>query len=139
MEHLREHLLREQLASQLFSNSGIHFIVMPDLREMNENVLADAVRESTEYFKSLLRIIYRCYDRFKQVVDPQWYYTRENFVAMGKTFEDAVVDLGLPPSWAAAAPDEDGGWRALRNQQPPCQINWLFAKYLGLWIAGPDD
>ncbi|MYI70028.1 MAG: hypothetical protein F4103_15250 [Boseongicola sp. SB0673_bin_14] len=133
-EHLREHL-----AFQLRHKSRSHVIVMPDLVGQDTTVLADAVRESRDYFKSVLRIVHDCYNRFRHVIDPQWHFTEENFIAMGKTFEDAVVELGYPPIWATLAPNEKDGWRVLRKKQPPCQINWLFQDYLGLWIPGPDD
>jgi hypothetical protein len=58
---------------------------------------------------------------------------------MGRTFEDAVVELGFPPEWASCVPMEFGAWKALRLQQPPCQINDIFRKYLDRTIPDPDD
>ena len=132
-KHLREHLV-----SQLH-DQRVHVIVLPDVRGDGSTVLVEAVRVSEIYFKSVVRVIFGCYDRFKCVVDPRWYFTRENFLAMGKTFEDAVVELGFPSAWASCAPEETGGWGALRLQQPTCQINDLFHEYIGAWIADPDD
>ena len=103
-DHLREHL-----ASQLHHKSRSHVIVMPNLGGQDATVLADAVGESREYFKSVLRIVHDCYGRFRHIVDPQWHFTEENFIAMGKTFEDAVVELGYPPIWATLAPNEEEG------------------------------
>ena len=130
--------LREDLFDQMHQRERSHVLVLPDAHSDTSTVLADAVQASRLYFVSLVNAVFECYDRFKCVVDPQWYFTRENFSAMGKTFEDAVSELGLPSVWASCAPSEDGGWRALRSQQPSCQINHLFRKYVGKEIAGPD-
>ncbi|MYF93436.1 MAG: hypothetical protein F4049_13830 [Gemmatimonadetes bacterium] len=134
LEHVREHLM-----SQSRDGRHSHVIVLPDLHGESPTVLADAVQASEEFFKSLVMIIYKCYDQFKFIVDPRWYYTHENFSAIGKTFEDAVVELGFPRNWASCAPEGDGGWRSLRLQQPPCQINHIFQEYLRLCITDPDD
>ena len=134
LEHVREDLM-----SQSRDGRHSHVIVLPSLHEESSTVLADAVQASEEFFKSLIMIIYKCYEQFKFVVDPRWYYTHENFSAMGKTFEDAVVEFGFPRIWVSCAPEGDRGWRALRQQQPPCQINHIFQEYLRLCIADPDD
>lgn len=131
-EHLREHL-----ASQLRGQRD-HVIVLPNLHGKEGTTLADAVRASEVYFKLLLKIVYECYVRFKCIVDPRWYFTQENFLSMGKTLEDAVVELGYPEEWASCTEEEEAEWHVLRQQQPPCQINDLFNKYLGVWIDDPD-
>jgi len=132
--------LPEDLFHQMYQHKRSHVLVLPDVRAKNLTVLADAVQTSTLYFISLVNVIFECYDQFRCVVDPQWYFTRDNFSAMGKSFEDAVAELGFPPVWASCAPaGDDDRWRVLRSLQPSCQINDLFQKYLGREIAGPDD
>jgi hypothetical protein len=131
--------LREDLFNQMRRRTRSHVLVLPDMRSRNSPILADAVQASTHYFVSLVKVVFECYDRFKCVVDPQWYFTREHFAAMGKTFPDAISELGFPPAWASCVPPEDDGWRAFRLQQPTCQINHLFRKYIGNEIAGPDE
>lgn len=131
--------LREDLFDQMHRRERSHVLVLPDVHSENSTVLRDAVQASTLYFVSLVNVVFECYNRFKCAIDPQWYFTHENFSAMGKTFEDAVSELGFPPVWASCAPSADDGWRALRSQQPACQINHLFRKYIGSEIAGPDD
>lgn len=131
--------LREDLAGQLHHQKRSHVLVMPDLNSRGTTVLADAVEASTLYHASLVAVIFDCYDRFRCVVDPRWYFTADNFSAVGKTFEDAVAELGFPPAWASSAPEGDGSWRALRLQQPPCQLNDLFLKYVGREIEDPDE
>ncbi len=131
--------LREDLFCQMHHHKRSHVIVLPDVHAKGSTVLADAVQASTLYFISLVNIVFECYDQFKYVIDPQWYFTRDNFSAMGKTFEDAVAELGFPPAWASCAPAGGDGWRMLRLQQPACQINDVFRKYVGREIADPDN
>ena len=133
-----EHL-HEALRSQLRGHPRSHSIVMPDLTSADSSVLADAVRVSENYLKSLVTIVYECYSRFRCFVDPRWHFTPGHFAAMGKTFEDALSECGFPSSWATHAPDSDVRWRVLRRQQPPCQINDLFHEHLGTCIPDPDD
>jgi hypothetical protein len=131
--------LHEDLFQQMRQHNRGHVLVLPAVDSKKPTVLVDAVEASTTYFISLVTLIFECYDRFRCVVDPQWYFTRDNFTAMGKTFENAVVELGLPSEWALCAPAGDNGWRVLRLQQSPCQINDLFRKYIGREIPSPDD
>lgn len=115
--------LREDMSRQMHQHAHSHVLVLPAPQSVGSTVLVDAVQASTLYFTSLVRVVFGCYDRFRCVVDPRWYFTRDNFSVMGKTFEDAVAELGLPPAWASCAPPGDDRWRVLRSQQPPCQIN----------------
>ena len=130
--------LHEDLFRQLRGRKRSHVLVIPRAFD-GATLLTDAVQACTLYFTSLVEVIFECYDHFKCDVDPQWHFTRENFIRMGKTFEDAVGEFGLPPVWASCAPKGEGAWRALRSQQPACQINGLFRQYLGREIVGPDD
>jgi hypothetical protein len=134
LEHLQEHLSR-----QLRQRDRAHILVLPDPNREGASVLVAATQACTEYFTSLVSVTFECYQRFLTVVDPKWYFTTENFQAMGRTFEDAVVELGFPPEWASCVPMESGAWKALRLQQPPCQINDIFRKYLDRTIPDPDD
>jgi hypothetical protein len=129
--------LREDLSHQLRGRKRSHVLVIPSFG--GATLLTYAVQACTLYFTSLVEVIFECYADFKRVVDPQWYFTQENFIRMGKTLEDAVRELGLPPVWASCAPKDEGAWRALRSQQPACEINHLFRQYLGREIVGPDD
>jgi len=134
LEHLREHL-----SGQLHQQKRSHVLILPDPDGADSTVLVDAVRVSALYFTSLVSVIFDCYQRFKRVVDPRWHYTEENFDGIGKALEDAVAELGFPPAWAACSPARTDAWRVLRSQQPQCQINDLFQKYLGRQITDPDN
>ncbi len=134
--------LREDLAGQLQSGNRPHVLVMPGLSSKGTTVLADAVEACTVYHASLVALIFDCYDRFKCVIDPRWYFTSDNFSGRGKTFEDAIAELGFPPGWAHAASNclnDDARWRALRSLQSRCGVNDLFLKYVGRGIEDPDE
>lgn len=131
--------LREDMSRQMHQHARSHVLVLPAPQLDGSTVLADAVQVSTLYFISLVKVVFGCYDRFRCVVDPRWHFTHNNFSAMGKTFEDAVAELGFPPAWASCAPPGDDGWRALRALQPACRINDVFRKYVGREILDPDD
>jgi len=72
------------------------------------------------------------------VVDPRWYFTRENFESRGKTIEDALEELGFPRTWLSGAISETDGWKILRRQQPACLVNDIFWHYIGRTISEPD-
>jgi hypothetical protein len=133
-----EHL-RDDLSLQLRQRAPSHVIVLPDQRAENGTVLADAEQISSEYFKSLVAVVFDCYERFRSVVDPRWYFTQDNFLVMGKNFGDAVEEHGFPRNWASFISNEIDGWRILRSQQPPCLINDLFLRYVGRSIPDPDS
>jgi hypothetical protein len=133
LEHLRENLLQ-----QFSRPRPSHVIVMPDVTTKDGTILADAVQVSAEYFKSLVGVIFDCYDRFRRVVDPRWYFTRENFESRGKTIEDALEELGFPRTWLSGAISETDGWKILRRQQPACLVNDIFWHYIGRTISEPD-
>lgn len=137
LEHLREDLFQ-----QLSGSGREHVLVLPSKRAGEETLLVDALRVSELYLASLVTLIFECYEKFKCVVDPRWYFTRENFVTNGKTFEDAIAELGFPQEWAASARKavrEEDAWRILRGEQPPCGINDLFDRYVGHVILDPDE
>lgn len=132
MRHAREHLTNQ------FAKQPSHVLVLPCSGSGGETVLADALDACNGYFVQLVSLVFDAYDQFKCVVDPRWYYTQPHFEAQGRTFVDALAELGFPPSWAAACPSEIDGWRILRAQQPPCAINALFERCLGKRIKDPD-
>ena len=135
-EHLREHLSR-----QIRTSNRSHVLVVPSSHSVNSGDLVDAILASTNYFESLVTVVFECYRRFLTTVDPRWYFTEAHFRTMGKTLGDALAELGFPPEWieAVARRGEGEAWRVLRAQQPRCQINDLFARHLRQGIPDPDD
>ena len=130
--------LREHIAGQLRGDWS-HVLVVSN-RPGGSGELTDAILASTDYFKSLVGIVFECYMRFLTTVDARWYFTEEHFRTMGRTLSDALVELGFPPGWLKALPGdgEVEAWRLLRSQQPPCQIDGLFEQYLGENVPDPD-
>jgi hypothetical protein len=133
LEHLREHMSR-----QFREKNRQHIIVMPSELD-GETTLVDAGKASKDYFVSLIKVIFDCYQKFKSVVDARWYFTQENFISNGKKIQDALVEMGFPPTWLPSDMDETDAWRVIRSQQHPCLINDLFIKYLGSRIPDPDE
>jgi len=133
-DHLREYLTR-----QLRSGHGGHVLVIPGAQCRDSTILINALEACERYFTSLVSVVYECYLEFKAVVDGRWYFTETNFSSRGKTFEDAVNELGFPPTWSACAPASPEAWRALRAQQPPCLVNDLFDRFIGKTILDPDE
>ena len=91
---------------------------------------------------NLLGLVYDAFAKFRYQLDDRWHYTEDHFRLMGKTFEDAIEELGFPREWvtAAAGLPESARWRTLRSTQTVgCQLNVLFDRYLGKTIIGPDD
>ena len=130
---------RERIARQLRGDWS-HVLVVTDHRGDNTYGLTDAVSASTDYFKSLVRVVFECYMRFLATVDARWYFTEEHFRAEGKTLGDAMAELGFPVDWLKAVPKgrEAEAWRVLRSQQPACQVNVLFERYIGENVPDPD-
>ncbi|MGO1002708.1 hypothetical protein [Lysobacter sp. CA196] len=126
--------LRHYLAAQLNGTAPRHVLVHPATREM-----IDAVEASDAYMTSVARVIYDCYIHFRTIVDPQWHFTEDAFKNVGKTFNDALQELGYPPSWSDALPLGVDGWSLLRSHLPDCAINDIFHARLGQVVLGPDN
>jgi hypothetical protein len=94
----------DDLALQLHGDHRGHVLVLPDAQRRDSTVLVDAVEACEQYFTSLVSVVYECYSEFKTVVDGRWYFTEANFNSLGKTFEDALVELGFPWTWTVGMP-----------------------------------
>jgi len=115
------------------------FVAIPDVPDVPDE---DVLSICTTYFINLLNFVYEAFATFRYQLDDRWYYTEENFRRMGKSFQDAVAELGFPQEWAAAASQfpEAEKWRTLRRSQTVgCQLNGAFQLYLGKIIRGPDE
>lgn len=118
----------------------LHFFMSePDLPNVPDCDVETACRD---YFLALIELVYECYLEFGPVIDGQQYFTEGNFSRLGKTFEDAVEELGFPRDWMDAIREsarEPDRWRILRSQADGCLINSLFEKYLGKSVPHPDS
>ena len=133
--HLREHVSRQ------LRGDWSHVLAVANHPGDSSSELTDAILASTDYFKSLVGVVFECYMRFLTTVDARWYFTEEHFRTMGKTLGDALAEVGFPAGWLKAfrGNSETDAWRLLRSQQAACQINGLFERYVGKSIPDPDD
>ncbi len=131
--------LRDSLWRSSRGERQRHIVAIPDLDATRAGILVDAVRASEDYFRSLVGLVFKCYETFLCVVDPRWYFTEKHFAEIGKTFIDALAELGFPEAWGACMPDGCDGWRVLRSQQELCPLNDLFQEYLARQILDPDS
>jgi hypothetical protein len=84
-----------------------------------------------EHFISLLSVVHDCYVALGVHIDPQQYFTAENFAKLGRGIADAEVEAW---GWVCLSPDgeewnddeEDDRWYELRSHVDECQINYLF-------------
>lgn len=131
--------LRDFLTVSFLSGTTPQRFLIASLPESSKPVMLDAVVACKEYFISLLSVVFDCYEHFKNVVDPKWYFTRDNFQSHGKTIGDALVELGFPRNWLDPVGETDSAWKMLRDQQPSCALNDLFINYLHKRFKEPDD
>jgi hypothetical protein len=94
----------------------------------------------------LAKIVLDCYDRFGEVIDPEWYYTKEAYAKRGLTIEDAEEEVIGVRGWTAV-PDvpmqyrlavEDYRWQMIRDSMAGCHIDDLFEKYAGRVRTVPE-
>jgi len=94
------------------------------------------------HFSNLLGLVYDL-RQFSISIGRQVALHRRAFPShMGKTFEDAVEELGFPREWvtATAGIPESSKWSTFRSAQAVGrQLNALFDQYLGKTIIGPDE
>lgn len=117
------------------------FIAIPEVPCVPDE---DVLTICRSHFKNLLALVYDAFSTFLYQLDDRWYFTKDNFRRMGRSFDDAIMELGFPREWTVAAEGaglNDGDkWRVLRSTQTVgCQLNQLFDRYLGKTIEGPDD
>ncbi len=98
----------------------------------------DAVSACREYMKSIVRIIWECYQAFGSVIDSTQYYTSENIAKLGLTIEDIEESLSFPSGWTKGISDEER-IRGLGQQVSEPDIDWLFEKYLKLNRFGRES
>jgi len=115
------------------------FMPIPDIPNVpSEDVLSIC----KTHFTNLVSLVYDAFEKFRYKLDDRWYYTEDHFRQMGKSFDDAVEELGFPREWLAASSElpEPERWRVLRRTQTVgCQLNAIFESYLGKAIRGPDE
>lgn len=94
--------------------------------------VSDVVSACRENFILLLEVVYDCYKELGVHIDPQQYYTKENFSSLNRSIDDAEIEV---MGWVCVSLvddgfDEDGRWHELRSHVGECSINNLFFSYL---------
>ena len=108
-----------------------YFTACPDLPNVPET---DVLSACEMYFQIVLNIVYDCYVKLGNVINGQQYFTKENFSTLGKTIEDAEVELGFPRGWTRIGDShvfDDDRWNGLRRHADGCEIEDLFVRWLG--------
>ena len=95
--------------------------------------LDDLVAAALDHFISLLSVIHDCYVKLGAHIDPQQHYTREHFSTIGRSIDDAELEVF---GWICCdlieeGYSEDDRWHELRSRVDECHINHLFYSYLG--------
>ncbi len=92
----------------------------------------DVLTACKKYFKTLLQIVFDCYQNFGTIIDPEQYFSFENIRKTGKTIEDFEEELGYPRGWTnmEGSTDEDR-LKAIRNEIRYEGIDHVLIKYLG--------
>lgn len=105
----------------------------------------DVVSACIHYTTLLVEIVFDCYVKYGERIDPHQYYTREAFERRGLTVEDAESELF---GWFLGQGDHrpsilqnyiplDYRWQMIRDSVPGCEICGLFEEYLGQTKPGP--
>ncbi len=99
----------------------------------------DVFRACRTYFLCLLELVFDCYTDLAAIVDGQWYFTVENFKSMGKSIEDAEMELGMPTGWTDIGDPsaEPYRWELLRRNADGCNIQPQFAQWLNRQVSRP--
>lgn len=134
-----QHIGENVVGAGVHGNEGTFYFFTPceDLRDVPE---LDVLSACEAYFVSTLSVVYDCYVHFGSVVDGQQYFTKENFERLGKTIEDAEVELGFLRGWTNISdPDnESRRWHALRRHADGCLIGEQFQRWLQKPVPRPE-
>ncbi len=101
--------------------------------DKSSEIIHDAVSAARDHFLLLLEIVYDAYVKLGVHIDPQQYYTKEHLRSVGRTIDEAEVEVcgWICTSLIAEGFDDDDRWHELRSRVGGCSINHLFYSYLG--------
>lgn len=102
-------------------------------RVARHELYEDAVAICRDHFRVLLEIVFDCYVQLGVHIDPQQHYSREYFSSLGRSIDDAELEVRgfVCESLIEEGTNEDGRWHELRSYVGECKINHLFFSYLG--------
>lgn len=117
----REHVMR--LIKENFGE-----LVIEDNQTMKNKTVYDLCRE---YLTLLLRIVFWCFQRYGDFIDPAKYYTLSTMKRHGKTIEDYEEELGYPRGWTDIPLEESKRMRILNEMVPKSEVFLVLCEYLG--------
>lgn len=137
IRRLSEHVGLSPIVGFISSGGGGRRFFLHDLRHpfgSRELPLAsglDAISEARAHLVTLLGLVEACYLQFGNAIDPQLYFTAENFARLGLSIEDAEEEIVGIRGWT----EVPGGtveerWKVLRSQVPIVGIEQFREKYL---------
>jgi hypothetical protein len=112
-----------------FSDGNVYCRFAPSIvfpKVPNEDVFTSCQR----FLVLVIELVRDCHSVFKHVVDPQYYYTEDNFSRLGLTIEDAEQEIIGRPGWTEGVPLEER-WRLLRAEVGSTGLEEFFSQYLG--------
>lgn len=98
----------------------------------NPSPETDVVKAGREYLSILIALVFRCYERFGDLIGPETYYSAESFASRGLTIEDAEEEVFGVRGWTEVPGLQIADrWRLILSAVAPCNIDRLFEEYLG--------
>lgn len=110
------------------SKNGSHKFHFTDYEHNNlELGEDDALARSRSFFLTLLEIVLDCYEHLGRQIDPQQYFTTENFASIGKSIDEAECEVygWIMESFKEEGFTDDDRWNELRAHVGSCEINHL--------------
>lgn len=114
-------------------SNGVHTFHFLDYKHNEFNISDDDVLSiSRHFFLMLLEIVYDCYVHLGTQIDPQQYFTKEHFSSIGRTIDEAEVEVfgWVMESLKNEGFTDDDRWHEVRAKVECCNINHLFHAYL---------
>lgn len=102
---------------------------------------SDIVSACRNFFILILEIVHNSYVDLGVRIDSQQYYTKEHFSTLGRSINDAEIEIygWVCESLIEEGYDEDARWSELRGKVYECSINHLFYSYLGKITPQPIE
>lgn len=121
-----------QLIGRYYFDQPIDIGETDDPVGQNSIPAEDIVAACTKYLVLLVEMVFDCYTKFGQIIDPEEYYTVRNLGALGLTVEDVEELLGYPRRWTEIeGVDASTRLEYLRSSIPGTEVDVIFLKYLG--------
>jgi hypothetical protein len=121
-----------------FNGKVVHYF--SESKELGQIPEPNVAEACAAFYKLILELVYECYVTFNPLVNGQWRFTKEHFLSLGLTIEDAEEELGLPRGWSGVSGlGEDLRWKYLRKEADGCNVQPQFERWLGKRVPHPDD